>query len=83
MWRNWEEKQQKVFEELKQRFTIKPVLVTPDLDKEMRVEVDILDFAIGGVLSVKCEDKKWRQVAYILKSLNKTKRNYEFTIKRC
>ena len=53
------------------------VLVTPDLDKEMRVEADASDFAIGGVLSMKCEDEKWRPVAYISKSLNKVKRNYE------
>ena len=47
-----------MFEELKERFTMEPVLVTPDLDKEMRVEVDTSDFAIGEVLSMKCEDKK-------------------------
>ena len=35
-----------------------PVLVTPDLDREMRVEVDASDFATGGVLSMKCEDKR-------------------------
>ena len=34
------------------------VLVTPDLDKEMRVEADISDFAMGGVLSIKCEDER-------------------------
>jgi len=31
---SWEEKQQKVFE-LKERFTIELVLVTPDLNREM------------------------------------------------
>ena len=35
-----------------------PVLVTPDLDKEMRVEVDASDFATGRVLLIKCEDEK-------------------------
>ena len=55
---SWEERQQKAFEELKKRFITEPVLVTPDLDKEMRVEVDTSDFAIGKVLSMKCEDKK-------------------------
>ena len=54
-----------------------PVLVTPDLNKEMRVEVDALDFAIGEVLSMKCEDEKWRPVVYISKSLNEAERNYE------
>jgi len=55
---NWEERQQKAFEELKEKFTTEPVLVTPDLDKEMRVEADALDFAMERVLSMKCEDKK-------------------------
>jgi len=55
---SWGERQQRAFEELKERFTMEPVLVTPDLDKEMRVEVDASDFATGGVLSMKCEDEK-------------------------
>ena len=74
---NWREKQQKVFEELKKRFTIKPVLVIPELDREMRVEVDVLDFATGRVLLMKYEDEKWRQVTYISKLLNEVERNYK------
>ena len=66
---SWGEKQQKAFEELKERFITEPVLVTPDLDKEMRVEADASDFVMGGVLSMKYEDEKWRPVAYISKSL--------------
>jgi len=54
-----------------------PVLVTPDLNKEMRVEVDASDFVTGGVLSMKYKDEKWRPVTYISKSLNEAKRNYE------
>ena len=74
---SWGERQQRAFKKLKERFTIELVLVTPDLDKEMRVETDVSDFAIGGVLSMKCEDEKWRPVAYISKLLNEAKRNYE------
>ena len=59
-----------------------PVLVTTDLDKEMRVEVDASDFDMGGVLSMKCEDEKWRPVAYISKSLNEAERNYEIHDKK-
>jgi len=55
---SWGERQQKAFEELKERFTTEPVLVTPDLDKEIRVEADTLDFAMGGVLLMKCEDER-------------------------
>ena len=43
----------------------------------MRVEVDASDFAMGGVLLMRCEDEKWRPVAYISKSLNEAERNYE------
>jgi len=43
----------------------------------MRMEVDVLDYAIGGVLSMECEDGKWRPVVFLLKSLNETERNYE------
>ena len=71
------EKQQKAFEELKERFTTELVLVIPDLDREMRVEVDTSDFAMGGVLLMKCEDEKWRPVAYISKSLNEAERNHK------
>jgi len=56
---------------------IKLVLITLDLDREIRVETNTLDFIIREVLSMKCENEKWRLVAYILKSLNKTKKNYE------
>jgi len=43
----------------------------------MKVEADASDYATGGVLSLKGEDGKWRLVAFISKSLNATKRNYE------
>ena len=55
---SWEERQQRTFKELKKKFTIEPVLVTLDLDKKMRVEMDTSDFAIGGVLLMNCEDKR-------------------------
>ena len=79
---NWKEKQQRAFEELKERFTIEPVLVILDLDKEIRVEVEVLDFAMREVLSMKCKDEKQRPVAYIFKLLNKAKKTMKFTIKR-
>ena len=54
---NWKKRQQKVFEELKQKFTIELVLVIPDLDKEMRIEVNVSDFTMNGVLLMKCENE--------------------------
>ena len=43
----------------------------------MRVKANVSDFAMGGVLLIKCEDERWRPVAYISKSLNEAERNYE------
>jgi len=43
----------------------------------MRMEVDVSDYAMGEVLSMECEDKLWRLVAFLSKSLNETERNYE------
>jgi len=56
---------------------LEPVLAAPDLDKEMRVEVDVSDYATGRVLSIKCKDEWWRPVAYISKFLSDTEKNYE------
>ena len=74
---DWMEKQEKVFRELKKKFTKELVLAAPDLDKKMRIEVDMSDYVTRGVLSMKGEDGLWRLVAFLSKSLNKTERNYE------
>ena len=52
----WTERQEKAFRELKEQFTKELVLAAPDIDKKMRMEVDALDYATGGVLSMECED---------------------------
>ena len=41
------------------------------------MEADTSDYAMGGILSTKCEDGKWRPVIFISKSLNATEQNYE------
>ena len=51
-------------------FTTEPILAIPDIDREMRVEADASDYATGGMLLTKCEDEKWRPVAFISKLLN-------------
>ena len=73
----WMERHKEAFRELKERFTKEPVLAALDLDKKMRMEVDASDYVTGEVLSMECEDGKWRPVAYLSKSLNETERNYK------
>ena len=41
------------------------------------MEVDASDYVTRGVLSTKCEDGKWRPVAFISKLLNTTEQNYK------
>ena len=53
------------------------MLAASDIDKKMRMEVDASDYAMGGVLSMECEDILWRPVAFLSKSLNKMERNYK------
>ncbi len=65
----WIEKQEKAFRKLKEKFTKELVLAAPDLDKKNRMEVDVLDYAMGEVLSMECEDGKWRPVAFLSKNL--------------
>ena len=54
----WTERQEKVFGELKKKFTKKLVLAALDLNKKMRTEVDVSDYTTGGVLSIEYEDGK-------------------------
>jgi len=48
-----------------------------DIDREMRVEADVSDYAMGGVLSTKCKGGKWRPVTFVSRFLNATEQNYE------
>jgi len=53
------------------------MLVVSDLDREIRVEVNISECTTEGVMLIRCENDNWRPVAFILKLLNKAERNYE------
>ena len=41
------------------------------------MEADASDYTMGGALLTKYENRKWRLVAFISKSLNTTERNYK------
>ena len=42
---------------MKEKFTKELVLVALDLNNKMKIEVNVSDYAIGGVLSMECEDR--------------------------
>ena len=52
------------------------------LIQKIRIEVDTSDYVSKGVLSIEHEDRKWRPVIYLSKSLNKTEKNYEIHDKK-
>ena len=41
------------------------------------MKVDVSDYATKRVLFIECEDKRWRPIAFLSKSLNEIERNYE------
>ena len=74
---SWGSAEQKAFDELKRRFTEKPVLSMVDTTKELRVEANASDYATEAVLSMKDDDRKWHPCAYLSKGLNDVERNYD------
>ena len=52
------------------------------LIQKIRIEVDTSDYVSKGILSIEHEDRKWRLVIYLSKSLNKTEKNYEIYDKK-
>jgi len=53
-----------------------PVLAVLDLDKKIRIEVNASDYTTEGMLLIE-EERKWKPVTFLFKSLNETERNYE------
>ena len=55
-------------------FTIEPILVALDLDKKMRIKINVSDYTAEGMLLMECANGKWRPVAYLSKSINEIER---------
>ena len=71
--RKAEEDVQEVEEEIHKRTSIS----SAKFRQKMRMKVNILDYAMGEVLSMEYKDKRWQPIAFLSKSLNKIERNYE------
>jgi hypothetical protein len=71
----WQKEQQEAFEQLKERFITRPVLSIYNPQKELRVETDASNAALGACL-LQLEDKDWHPVAYHSRKFNKAEERY-------
>src|SRR5690606_8150880 len=72
----WTLEADKAFEHLKRMFTTAPILAHFDPSKQIVIEADASDFAIGAVLSIVI-DKRLHPVAFTSRKLNPAEINYE------
>jgi len=70
-----------VFEELKQKITTQLVLALSKREKKFRVKVDASGHTIGEVLSQE-QEGKWKLVAFLLRTMSPTERNYKIYDKK-
>ena len=73
----WETPQCHAFETLKHHVTSEPILAQPNPDKQYILEVDILGFALGTVLSQRGDDGKCHPISYYSRTLTKAECNYD------
>ena len=73
----WNKQADEAFNNLKNSFNENKVLIHPDHDKEFFVETDASDFAVGCILSQKCnEDNLLHPVAFYFRSMSPAETNY-------
>jgi hypothetical protein len=74
---SWDKEAQHAFDTLKGRFTTAPILVTFDPERQIILETDASDFAIGACLGQLDEQGKLRPVAYYSRKLSPAELNYD------
>ena len=70
---NFGDKERASFGALKAAFTTVPVLQYPNQDRKFCLKTDTSEFAVGGVISVKCDDSKFRPITYMSHSMTPPK----------
>jgi len=78
---SWRQEQEEAFEKLKHRFTTASILAHFYPEREMVVEIDASNFALGWVLS-QFLDRRLHPVAFHSRKLSPAKRNYEIHDKK-
>ena len=72
----WGIEYKEVLKELKRRMTIALILVLFDLEKEVTLEIDSLDYVIEVYLTQKGEDGRLRLIAYFSRKITALELNY-------
>jgi len=73
----WNQEAQTAFEELKRRFTTAPILAHFDPTRQVIIESDASDFALGTVLSQRDEENRLHPVAFHSRKFQLAEINYE------
>jgi len=73
----WNQEADAAFKELKQRFTMAPILTHFDATKPVIIKTDALDFAIGAVLSQRDKENRLHPVAFHSRKFQPAEINYE------
>nr|GEX23843.1 reverse transcriptase domain-containing protein [Tanacetum cinerariifolium] len=68
------------FQTLKRKLTEAPILIAPDWDMPFELMCDASDFAIGAVLGQR-QDKHFRPIHYVSKTMTEAESNYTTTKK--
>jgi len=73
----WNDEVEAIFEEMKQRFTMAPILTHFDTKNPVIIETDTSDFAIGAVLSQRDNEGRLHPVAFHSRKFQLVEINYE------
>nr|CAD2198695.1 unnamed protein product [Meloidogyne enterolobii] len=74
--RDWNEKHDKILEEMKNRLTSAPILATPKFGRPFILETDASGIAIGACLLQENNKKEVHPIAFYSRTLNKHEKNY-------
>jgi len=78
----WSDDCEKAFQSLKNKLTEQPVLYAPDFEKELIVQCDASNLALGIVLSQVFEGKE-HPILYLSKKFSPAERNYSTIEREC
>ena len=75
---SWDQKADEAFKELKKRFTTAPILIHPDPESQLIVEVDASNVGVGAILSQRSAgDSKVHPCAFYSHRLSPAEQNYD------